>query len=308
MYWYKLYGNSIMSEFELYQCVKIKPQTNKTADIIIENKPLDKDIMNNLPKGTDLASSIGRDFTYFTNSWGYFGIRDGKYITAYQREGASEEMLHPFILGYCIAFLFWQRNMHSIHCSCIRINDKALLISGVSGSGKSTLTTKFLDKGYATLISDDVVVVDIVDDKLMAYPAFPQQKLCRDAVKRNGFKEADLRYIDETKDKFAVSRTNGFSTEPAECLGMIVLDHSDKVESVSYEAINGNNKVSAIYTNWFLFPAMRTMPTDIKDFSRCLQIASKLNILHITRPEDIDSTEEQVTIINDFFKLNIGEE
>lgn len=305
MYYYKLYGKNVISEYELYQCVAIKPIKKEEADIIISNEQLPQEILDSLPKNSHLASKIDRKFSYFTNSWGYFGIRDGKYITAYKRENASEENLHPFILGYCIAFLFWQNNMHSIHCSCVRINGKALLISGVSGSGKSTLTTRILDTTNASLISDDVVVVNIEDDKLMAYPAFPQQKLCRDAVKRNGLEEADLRYIDETKDKFALSREEGFSTEPAQCLGMIVLDHSDKQDKVSFEAIKGNDKVAAIYTNWFLFPAMRELKTDILDFQRCLRIASKLDILHMTRPENVDSTKEQLEIVKNFFNIDL---
>lgn len=305
MYYYKLYGKKVMSEFELYQCVSIDEISKDDADIIITNEQLPEEILKELPTDTELASKIDRHFSYFTNSWGFFGIKDGKYITAYKRENASEENLHPFILGYCIAFLFWQRDMHSIHCSCVRINGKALLISGVSGSGKSTLTTRILDTTNASLISDDVVVVNIEEDKLLAYPAFPQQKLCRDALERNGLKEEDLRYIDETKDKFALSRTEGFSTEPAQCLGMIVLDHSADVDKVQYEAIKGNDKVAAIYTNWFLFPAMRELKTDIKDFSRCLKIASKLDILHITRPENIDSTKEQLEIVKDFFKIEL---
>lgn len=305
MYWYKLYGKNVMSEFELYQCVTIDPLTKEEADIIITNENLPEEVLNSLPKDTMLASKIDRKFTYFTNTWGLFGIRDGKYITAYKREGATEENLHPFILGYAIAFLFWQNNMHSIHCSCIRINGKALLFSGVSGSGKSTLTTKFLDEQNASLISDDVVVVNIEDGKLLAYPAFPQQKLCRDAVQRNGRNEDDLRYIDETKDKFALNRSEGFLLEPAECLGMVVLDHTDKVTNVEYEAIKGNDKISAVYTNWFLFPAMRELSTDIIDFQRSLRIASKLDILHITRPDNVDSTSDQIRIINDFFKLGL---
>jgi len=306
MYCYKLYGKNVWSEYELYQCVKIDPITEEEADIVIKNENLPKEILDNLPTDTELSSKVDRKFTYFTNSWGYFGIKDGHTITAYKKENATDENLHPFILGYCIAFLFWQKNMHSIHCSCVRINNKALLISGVSGSGKSTLTTYILDNFNASLISDDVVVVNIEDDKLMAYPAFPQQKLCRDAVKRNGLVEDDLRYIDETKDKFALTREEGFSTEPCQCLGMIVLDHTDKVSKVEFEPVKGNDKVGAIYRNWFLNPAMRELPMDLIDLSRCLKIASKLDIVHITRPENIDSTKDQLRIVKEFFNLELN--
>jgi hypothetical protein len=74
---------------------------------------------------------------------------------------------------------------------------------------------------------------------------------------------------------------------------------------VEYEAITGNDKISAVYTNWFLFPAMRELSTDIIDFQRSLRIASKLDILHITRPDNVDSTSDQISIINDFFKLGL---
>lgn len=50
---------------------------------------------------------------------------------------------------------------------------------------------------------------------------------------------------------------------------------------------------------------MRELSTDLIDFQRSLRIASKLDILHITRPDNVDSTSDQVKIINDFFKLGL---
>lgn len=55
----------------------------------------------------------------------------------------------------------------TIHASCIVIDGKAILLSGVSGSGKSDLALRLLDRG-AKLVSDDYTVLRNENGQLLA--------------------------------------------------------------------------------------------------------------------------------------------
>lgn len=63
---------------------------------------------------------------------------------------------------------------HSDHCtypaSCVRLGERAVLISGESGIGKSELALALIDRG-AQLISDDHVDLRLEAGRLVASPA-----------------------------------------------------------------------------------------------------------------------------------------
>ena len=65
--------------------------------------------------------------------------------------------------------------------------DKGIIITGTSGSGKSTLTAELISDG-AVMLADDMIVTGYDDNGFPTiYPAFPQQKLCRDAAIKKGY-------------------------------------------------------------------------------------------------------------------------
>ena len=54
-----------------------------------------------------------------------------------------------------------------IHASCVALNGKAVLLTGVSGAGKSDLALRLIDRGWL-LVSDDYTVVTRQGDIAMA--------------------------------------------------------------------------------------------------------------------------------------------
>lgn len=55
----------------------------------------------------------------------------------------------------------------TLHASCVAIEGRAVLITGISGSGKSDLSLRLLDRGF-TLVSDDQTIVRKLGDRLIA--------------------------------------------------------------------------------------------------------------------------------------------
>ena len=203
--------------------------------------------------------------------------------------------LTPFVFGYCIAMLFWQRNQLAIHCSAVEHDGNALIIAGDSGSGKSTLTTKLLENGFR-LMTDDVAIVDIsAQDNVIVYPAFPQQKLCRDAVHRNHLNTEDLLYIDEDRDKFAVPRRDCFCESPCKLSAMLCLSVQNEDSDVLLTELNGHQKLISFLENNFLFPMFRNSGGFCtEDMQKCLQTVQTLPLYRMMRPFGIDSTDTQL--------------
>ena len=290
LFWYKIYGTTLCSEIEYSHLI---PTDERDADIFIKKGRSLLSLIEN--ETTYSVSPITKSHILFCNQVGIFQITDGTTITICPKKGISMDQLTPFVFGYCIAMLFWQRNQLAIHCSAVECDGKALIIAGDSGSGKSTFTTKLLENGFR-LMTDDVAIVDISSEgDIMVYPAFPQQKLCRDAVHRNHLNTEDLLYIDEDRDKFAVPRRDCFCEKPCKLSAMLCLSVQSENSDVILTELNGHQKLISFLENNFLFPMFRnSVGFCTEDMQKCLQTVQTLPLYRMMRPFGIDSTDTQL--------------
>lgn len=290
LFWYRIYGTTLCSEIEYPHLV---PTNGQDSDIYIKKGRSLLSLIEN--ETTYYVSPITKSHILFCNQVGIFQITDGTTITICPKEGISMNQLTPFVFGYCIAMLFWQRNQLAIHCSAVEHDGNALIIAGDSGSGKSTLTTKLLENGFR-LMTDDVAIVDIsAQDNVIVYPAFPQQKLCRDAVHRNHLNTEDLLYIDEDRDKFAVPRRDCFCEKPCKLSAMLCLSVQSENSDVILTELNGHQKLISFLENNFLFPMFRNSGGFCtEDMQKCLQTVQTLPLYRMMRPFGIDSTDIQL--------------
>lgn len=291
-FWYRLYGCTVRSEVEYPHLLDTD---SRTEDLTIRISELKRRIKD--PKGC-FVDTITRDRIYFCNQVGCFLITGGTQIEICPNPGVEIEAMTPFVFGYCIAMLFWQRGLTAIHCSAVEKEGKALLISGYSGAGKSTLTTVLLENGYR-LMTDDVAILKATDDEIIVYPAFPQQKLCRDAVERNRMDTRELIYIDEDRDKYAIPRKDHFCQDPCELIGIICLNVHKEQELVFGE-IAGAGKLTAFLENLFLFPMFRANQVFTpQDMQWCLDVVQRVPVYGMIRPEGMDCTAQQLKIVDD---------
>lgn len=303
LFWYRIYGTTLCSEIKYPHLV---PTNVQNADIYIKKGRSLLSLIEN--ETTYYVSPITKSHILFCNQVGIFQITDGTTITICPKEGISMDQLTPFVFGYSIAMLFWQRNQLAIHCSAVECDGKALIIAGDSGSGKSTLTTKLLENGFR-LMTDDVAIVDISSEgDIIVYPAFPQQKLCRDAVHRNHLNTEDLLYIDEDRDKFAVPRRDCFCKKPCKLSAMLCLSVQSENSDVILTELNGHQKLISFLENNFLFPMFRNSGGFcVEDMQKCLLTVQTLPLYRLMRPFGIDSTDTQLQKIQKII-LHSGED
>lgn len=83
--------------------------------------------------------------------------------------------LSIFILNIPIGYLLFQRDKFVLHASALEINQKGILFCGFSKSGKSTTLNNMIN--YGKMISEDVSMLQILDNKINVSRSFPGMKI-----------------------------------------------------------------------------------------------------------------------------------
>lgn len=281
MYQYYIYGLGIHTEIKLYDL----KEREVAADVLVHYGVVSDDIAEYTKQG--LTSIMSPTRVWFRNSIGHFVVCDGNDILVQPFGDVDEIKLASFVLGWCLAFLFQMRGFSAIHSSAIEIDKQAVLISGTSGAGKSTVALSLIDAGYRYLV-DDIAMVNPKDDMLIQ-PGFPQQKICRNIAEQ--LEEDKLLYINEKKDKFARYNNQDFCDEPRNFTTMFILEKYDG-DRVLVEEVTGIKKLTNILKNLFLLDAYKAMGFTLEEKERCLELAGKIAIYTIYRPDGKDSVRE----------------
>lgn len=288
MYYYKLYGKRVFSDFRFPQLVEL-PEAEKALapQITISESPVPEE----KKRAEDCYVEIEKETGFLSNSYCYLWIEGGMRISYERKKAATEELLNAYLLGWGMSILFYQRGEPAIHCSCIEKEGRAILISGNSGSGKSTATEALLKKGWS-LMADDITVVTLQGTKeLYAAPAFPYQKLCRDAMSREMLEQETTIYIDENKDKFLVPYNGTFTKEELPVRAMYILELSAGKEVEGTE-LAGGEKFLACMESLFIKPLLGEQLYSVENGMRMLDFASRIPVYRIKRPIGKDSRKE----------------
>lgn len=299
MYHYKLYGFNITTDIKFEQLIMEEDTSNasdkNTIKIVEGHFP---DQYRQMELGYDFLDGKS---AMFSNTCCYMYFENDSTIVYEKKDGAKQSILKTYILGWGMSIIGVLRGMLSIHCAALADDEGAILISGSSGSGKSTITTQLLNRGYR-LVADDMAIVDsVTDEKAYAYPAFPYNKLCRDAAIAQGYDVDELIYIDEDRDKFFVPYKDNFKTEKVPVKAIIMLTLNDK-ETVFKETITGVKKMYACMDTLFLSGIQKDKKCGNAIGNMCIKLASKTPVYHVSRPYGKDTTEEVFKAIESFLE------
>ena len=289
MFYYRIYGVILGSETELPWLVSAG--ADAWADIYIRKKHFSAEERTAC---TAEYSVIGKERSSFYNDTLICLAEGGTTISYEPAEGAPEETVAAFLLGYGLAMLFLQRNRLAVHCSGVAKDGRALMISGRSGAGKSSLTNRFLEHGYR-LMADDMMMAGVEGNIAMAYPAFPYTKLCADLIERRGFDKNLLTHIDEGKDKYLVPYEGEFfcKSEPLAALCVIaVLAEGAPVQTCE---VDGIEKLRLVIDNLFIDRGIMFYESNPLVVLLAAELAAHIRVILVGRPEGLDTTEEQYT-------------
>lgn len=289
MYEYRIYGLKVSSELKIEEA--LGDTHGATPDVEITYCYEEEEVL--CQKAHQLKYSFTL-FNFYIKNVGIYHVKEGKEITLEITKSAKIQDITCYLLGTAFGFLLIQRGIVAIHGSCISANNFGVVISGDSGAGKSTIATKLFQMGY-DFVADDVCALNTQLDDVLVKLAYPQQKLCRDALSSQGYLLDSLIYLDEERDKFAIRlhNTNRYQLEAR--LGiMVVLSCSKEVSEVKVRLLSSYEKLNIFLHNIFRYELLQTLGIFPVFMKKIIDIVNKIPIYYLIRPEGL-STQDEVT-------------
>ncbi len=294
MYHYKVFGYTFRCQYEIKQLYQVSVTEEFDAEIILGEVPEEIELAAGQ---TDIFPCMGwrDDLFWMHNPYGLLAVY--KTGNIYAKSDAKHNVFYllQYVLGYGIAMYAHLHNRLAVHCGSVVVGDKCIMISGDSGAGKSTLINEFITDG-ATMLSDDVVAVGYDDQgDTLVYPAFPQQKICRDAAIKKGYNLEELVYVDPEKDKFAVLHTDRFSTEPHKLQAAYYIQcysPTPERKGLQIKELTGFSKVSFLIDNLYLGCLIPNTGLSAESFKLCVDVMKDCKVYQIKRPLGIDTLAE----------------
>lgn len=138
------------------------------SDVVLEIGTEKREVEN--PLYEEGMFSVGLDAIRITiENEGILFITMGKKIEIFPAPGVMEENLQRSLTNWGLVGILHQRKLLNFHSSAVAWKGQGIMICGDSGAGKSSLTAALCLEG-AQFISDDITVVDFVDDKPFILP------------------------------------------------------------------------------------------------------------------------------------------
>jgi hypothetical protein len=108
---------------------------------------------------------------------------DGRHVLCARRGDADERSFGAFVLNFAVAASLTLRGEEPLHATVLDLSGGAIGLLGGSGAGKSTLAACLIARG-ARLVTDDMLRLTFVDDRVLAHPGPCRLKLFREPAQR----------------------------------------------------------------------------------------------------------------------------
>ncbi|MGG6296560.1 hypothetical protein ACQ4M4_19390 [Leptolyngbya sp. AN02str] len=215
MYTYTAYTLIIQSELELPELVPAEG----APDVVIRFGKL------NVP---GYKSSNGGDyFLGAVEGVATFLVQKGCEIVVEPEPQVEEAVLRPIIEGPLLSTLLRQRKKLVLHAGSFVAHGMSFGFMADSGWGKSTLINTFHTAGY-TILTDDVMSLNLEAEQVTVVPGIPQVKLCFDAAEFMGYKPGQLPLLHSHAPKVGHRLASGFSAREFPLKRLYVLDYGDR--------------------------------------------------------------------------------
>ncbi len=195
--------------------------------------------------------------------------RDKKEILYSKGQGYSPDKLQFWLYHTFMPILLEFRNLyHILHVGAVKIEDKTVLFSAPSFGGKSTMTDYFIQQGH-TMLSDDTLAIEEIDEKYYAIPSYPFHRPYR--------KLEDLGY-----------RVENFATEVKPIDTIYLLNKSDKKTEIEIKELKGIKKFKALhYSIFIMFEFMKQ-----ERFLFFTEMAKRIPVYEVHYPHDLKRLPE----------------
>lgn len=303
IYYYRAFGINIKSELMLRELKQIESNKDIDLSIVIGKIP---EFIGKEKKEHQHDIEFPIRHYFYKKKAGEFYIEQGKRMVIEIEEDYEEDLLHAMLLEWGIGIALQQRESIVFHSGGVVYNNKAIIVCGDSGAGKSTLITELM-KNQMFFLADDTIAISFKDGQVAAEPAFPQQKLCKDAAINFGYDITKLKLLNEDRKKYAVCRQKEFAHESEVVGGMFVIEKYHG-RQVKIDAVKGREKLNLILRYLYTQTIYEHIGISPKLIKKCTEFAKYIPIYRIQRPVGQETIKEIAESIKEMIESDMIEE
>lgn len=278
-YRYHAYGLDIISQLPV---TGFEPAEVLLEDVTIRLGDVPVSLANAINKGV-LFQSTETEFLLHIDHVARYYVQNGNEIVVQLLGKSAPGDISAFISGTVLGALMHQRHMLPIHASTVVYKDKCLVFAGNSGSGKSTLAAAVIKAG-ASLVADDISVIDFREDRPSVCPAFPMIRIWEDSLKHLGINYQDFEPVRGELRKFYMP-VSLFQRSQTPIHRIFILSTYNK-EKLEIRELQGVDKFRVLKKHTYLFRGIPKTGLEQNHFMLVNQLAIKVPVTLITRPND----------------------
>jgi hypothetical protein len=296
LYYYRVFGLTVASEYELPELEKIAHSEQTDVRIVLGETPpelagatLCRPHLQIAPQSLLLKVRVAGDF------W----VRDGQEIVVNPLPDVPAENVRLFLLGSAFGAILYQRGILPIHGSALVYGGQTLILTGVTGAGKSTMAAALVRKG-CKLLTDDVAAVTF-DSVGMPWvqPAYPQQKLWRDSAAAMDLATGRLLRVMADQAKYAIPAVELYHAEPAILTTVFHLTKpvGNEAAMLCLEPVRGVAKLPLILQNVYRPRFVKGLGIQGEHLQRCFRLAEKVKTARVHRTRDLGELEKLTELV-----------
>lgn len=293
-FYYKLYGLNIESEVECKELIKSEKSDD---DIKVYFGKAPDEVYDLIKQGCIGYSTENIMWMYVKDIAIYYVFNGKNIIIEKQQENVDVKDIKAYLLGTALGMILIQRNIIAIHGGTILVDNKAIAIVGDCGAGKSTLTSALRIKGYPFMADD----VSVLNGNKVNF-SYPQQKLCKDAMKKLGYNLKNYNMIDDDREKYVIPVKDNFVMNLNELKAIFEISITDENEDVSCEEIVGGEKLNIFMKNIYRIEVAKIAGIKPIYFKKCLDIVNSIHLYRIKRPDGKFSVSKQIKLVEEVMK------
>ncbi|WP_153306458.1 AAA family ATPase [Desulfogranum japonicum] len=285
--WYSAFGLAIRSQLPVMEFSPIARQQRCDVHIRLEQP---KDLAAFYTERNflfNIDTERGTAVLYFSGV-GEYRLTVDDLIVLRPAPCADNRTLALYLSGVVFAVLLYLRGYLVFHGSCVADADgRVIALVGDSGAGKSTLAGRLMQHGYSVL-SDDVVALDMQQQTVRVLPAFPLLKIHPNMVEHISPSAGTLLPVQdgEVKRYLPVPACN--TNERYALQAICFLEQGDRVSCTRISARQAMLKNIRF-----------TMPTRLMQqvggaghFQQCAAVSQSVPSFEVTRTSQADDLEQ----------------
>lgn len=292
---YKAFGLNIESEVEMNE---IEESYFEKSDVKISyghvEKP--KKVCEEDKYGNTIYKKENGKITSYLEGFGGFEIENRNSIKVCSERDPEKTGFRFFVFGTGMALLLHVRGVVVLHGSAICIKNKIIGFIGSSGSGKSTTAALFNSEGYP-LFTDDVLAVDIENERVVAYKGSPYIKLNPDSAERvTGKRVSRLGKVYPSSPKRVYEAKNEKKSDKREVEKIYVMNRNSR-KKITEKKIGGKESCMRLIENAYVPRLLGKEAICTEHFEKTCRIASKTKVCLLETKDSLDKLDQIVRYI-----------